>query len=229
MKKILTALWISSRPAVIPSVFSNILLGWCLGGGAERCWFPEGLVFLGGFMFYLAGMWGNDVLDAEWDARCRAGRPIQRGLIGRRMLGVLSVLALAAGVACFRSWEAYTLAAAIVLYNLLHKKWASSVILMGVCRGMLVWSAAGAAGGEAHVLLYPAVIVLATYVAALTWWAREEDRFPERIPQVGRLLSLLPLGDALWLIVGGMYYPAILSAGLFCLARWLRRIGARAS
>lgn len=236
MSGMIKALWVSSRPGVIPSVFSNLMLGWCLGGGLQAfvrsgCfpWDDVLIILLGGFCFYLYGMWGNDFIDADWDARNRARRPVPLGMIRRPTLGICTVGAAVAGLFFVHSVEAVILVMIITLYNVTHKYWSGSVVFMGACRGMLVLMAAGAAAGERNFLLIPCVIALTLYVAGVTWWAREENKFPERIRTVGILLSWIPLWDGVWLAAAGMYIPAVIAAGLFLMAKVLRKAGARAS
>lgn len=245
MRRKLRALFLSSRPVVLPSVFSNITLGWVLGGG---CLFSGGrmeeliLLLAAGIGFYLFGMWGNDVADSPWDARFRPERPVPSGMISRGMLAGCACAALVAGL-CLVPQTAFPyaclLAACIIIYTVLHKRWPGAVIFMGLCRGLLVLTAAAAAVGswsfpalpmaQISSLLYPAVLVSVIYIGGVTLWARDEARFPERISQVGFLLSLLPVLDAFWLSLAGMWSGALICGGLYVVARILRRMGAGAS
>ncbi len=133
-------------------------------------------------LMYVAGMALNDVVDHAWDSRFRPERPIPSGRISRRgafccaaiclvlglaILGVLSMEALAAGV---------VLAACIVGYDLLHHRTALSVVLMGLCRGLVYPLTALAVAGvvDARVAGWLGG-ALAIYIAVVTFLARRES------------------------------------------------------
>ncbi len=232
-------LWTGLRPSVLPSVFSNLMLGWSLGGGIPLLldhWLQALAVIVIALCLYGFGMWGNDFCDTAWDAdHGKKGNPVNRGLISRECLGrwtggaLLVAMIVALAVFRFSNPWIYMLAACVCLYNFTHKKSALAVILMGICRGLLIMTAACAAGGLSSPLLIPAVIVLTAYVAILTWRARHEEKIPGRSLQVGQMLAMLPLMDALWLLTAGYFIPALFSMGLFQVGRWMRRLGSRAS
>lgn len=232
MVRFLKGLCISARPAVIPSLFSNLVLGFCLGNGLSvpQENFPIGAV-AGIFALYLYGMWGNDFADAQWDMRHRALRPVPMGMISRKGLGWGVLVSLVIGGVFLWDWKeaAGLLFLCISVYNITHKRWVFSPLFMGGCRALLLYLAATVAGGENHVFLYPAMIVLFLYVSGVTWWAREEHKYPERIPVVGRLLSWMPLLDAAWLLAAGMSIPAVFCLGCFLASRLIRKLGGRAS
>ena len=74
---------------------------------------------------------------------------------------------------------AVALAVCIVLYDVLHRRLAASVVLMGVCRGLIYLAAAGAVGPplEWRVATVMAVC-LAAYIVTLTIVARREAGGP---------------------------------------------------
>jgi len=76
----LRALLTLSRVSHLPTVWSNCLAGWWLGGGREitrncRC------CFFGVSSLYLGGMFLNDAFDADFDRQRRAERPIPSDVI----------------------------------------------------------------------------------------------------------------------------------------------------
>lgn len=86
----------SSRPANIPTLFTNAAAAWASVRGAEL---PPlalyGGVVLMGLCFYLYGMWENDRVDARWDAARYPDRPVPCGAVS---VSVLRLLSLAAGL-----------------------------------------------------------------------------------------------------------------------------------
>ena len=59
------ALLVLGRVSNLPTVWSNCLAGWLLGGGGEWggfCW-----LCLGATALYVGGMYLNDAFDAEFD------------------------------------------------------------------------------------------------------------------------------------------------------------------
>ena len=69
----LRTLLILGRASNLPTVWSNCLAGWLLGGGGA----PESfsLLILGSTLLYLAGMFLNDALDVQFDRQYRPERP----------------------------------------------------------------------------------------------------------------------------------------------------------
>ena len=61
---------------------------------------------------------------------------------------------------------------AVLAYDLYHKPWAGSIIVMGACRTLLYCAAASAVGGA--MLVLQAGILLGLYIVALTRTARAE-------------------------------------------------------
>src|SRR5437867_6492190 len=70
---------ILGRVSNLPTVWSNCLAGWLLGGGGTGWMFL--LVCLGATCLYLGGMFLNDAFDVEFDRRQRTERPIPSGAI----------------------------------------------------------------------------------------------------------------------------------------------------
>ena len=185
-----------SRVRNLPSVWSNCLAGWWLGGAETFGKLP--LLLLGVSTMYLGGCFLNDAFDAGIDRRRRPERPLPAGKISREFvwcsgfgllaLGVLLlvVCSKAAGVA------AVLLTVFILLYNATHQFLTASPWLMGICRFWLyVIAGAVGANGLNGWPIYCGV-ALAFYVAGLGYigW-REHFRGP--IPRWPLLLLSSPL------------------------------------
>ncbi len=107
-------------------------------------------------LFYVGGMFLNDAFDHEFDAKHRPERPIPSGQVSAREVFVAGFGLLALGMAgvalASRSltgmpaWPALVasaaLAAAIVFYDAHHKDNPLSPLVMGLCRVLVVLTAA---------------------------------------------------------------------------------------
>ena len=222
----LTALRLG-RVSNLPTVWTNALAGIALSGGALSAESLPALL-VGLSLLYVAGMYLNDAFDAEIDARERAGRPIPQGAVSRRTVFGLGIAMLIAGVICLAALgrtvalTATLLAAAIVLYDWLHKRTALAPLLMALCRGLIYPAAAAAAyGAFGHPLLFGA-IGLFCYIAGLTYAAKQEafDRIGRLWPLV---VMVVPLAVGATAAAGGQ--EALLFFAIFVLwtvaALWL--------
>ena len=182
----LTAYMQLARLSNIPTVFSNVLVGvalvWSVGP------FPWGTALIAIFaasLLYVGGMALNDLLDRHIDAIEHPQRPIPSGALSLReatafttlSFGIaITTVALLAPKAVF---FALALTAAIVLYDLLHKRWTGSLIFMGLCRA-LVYVLAAAMTAHAtdltpdigEIVLFAALLAL--YITSLTVVAQKE-------------------------------------------------------
>ena len=68
-----------SRVSHLPTVWSNCLAGWWLGGHGNVSKLP--LLFLGVSALFTGGMFLNDAFDADFDRQRRTERPIPSGAI----------------------------------------------------------------------------------------------------------------------------------------------------
>lgn len=159
----LRTLLILGRVSNLPTVWSNLIVGWILADGPrEGMWqvgfgpddtiWPMLFVLLGGSFLYIGGMYLNDYCDATFDAHYCPGRPIPAGKISRRIVGLLAALWFTAGLAYFTSFGPVTigftllLIGVIVLYDFHHKNVAWSPLVMGFCRCLLYLLAASSVG-----------------------------------------------------------------------------------
>lgn len=188
------------RVSNLPTVWTNALAGVVLSGGVLGP--PDWALLLAGLsLLYVAGMYLNDAFDAEIDALQRAGRPIPSGEASRPLVFAAGFVMLGLGIFCLAPLGdgadavGIVLAAAIVLYDWLHKRTAFAPLLMALCRWLIYPVAALAASGA----LTPALIWGATglfcYIAGLTYAARQEafDRV-ERMWPLGVMAVPLAVG-----------------------------------
>lgn len=205
------------RVSNLPTVWSNCLAGWLLGGGGawDRLW----LAGMGGSFLYLAGMYLNDAFDAQWDQQRRPERPIPSGAIALTEVWQLGLLWMAAGVGTLAllgqqaTVLALLLAAGIFVYNAIHKIFAFSPALMAACRMLLVLT--GASSGDAGItgLAIWSALALASYVAGLSFLAQTEST------QTGRrywpcLFLGVPVVLALIVNRGEAHVPAVWWSGV---------------
>jgi 4-hydroxybenzoate polyprenyltransferase len=174
----------SGRISNLPTVWSNVLVGGALAGwsGAPG---PMALAIGGPSLLYLGGMFLNDAFDAEWDRAHRKDRPVAGGRLPRRAAYALAWGCLIGGITLAGLGRdpptslavALTLSACIVLYNLLHKRFRGSVVLMALCRALVYPLAASMLGGGWAEPVWPASVAIAGTTTLLTLAARrEEDR-----------------------------------------------------
>ncbi len=215
------------RVANLPTIWSNCLAGWWLGGGGNSDELP--FLFAGATLLYFGGVLLNDAFDADFDREHRKGRPIAAGIVSLGtvwrwgliclVLGVLSLLWLGTGTGGL----GLTLMVTIVLYNTVHKAIRFAPVLMGVCRFLVYLAGAstgyrGVTGGAIWCGL-----ALATYLTGLRFLASAEAKAPP--PRWPIVLLGVPVALAI-LMDAGIYreHGLLLSAILVLwLLRCLRR------
>lgn len=185
------------RVSNLPTVWTNVLAGAVLAGGAVS---GRALLLpvLAGSLFYVGGMFLNDAFDREIDRRERPERPIPSGRVGTGEVfavgyGMLTAgwLLLAAQVwgMGFGSARALlagaALAAAIVVYNAWHKGNPFSPLVMGVCRALLYLTAGFAVAVTPGRAVLGGALALLAYLIGLTYVAKQET--------LARVANLWPL------------------------------------
>src|SRR6516165_9559823 len=129
------------RISNLPTVWSNCLAGWWLGGGQQTNKLP--LLLSGATLLYVGGMYLNDAFDAQFDAQYRRERPIPSGEVSATSVWRAGFGLLAAGVLCLFLLNltcgilAVTLTLCIVAYDAVHKLITLSPVLMAACRFFL--------------------------------------------------------------------------------------------
>ncbi|NBA97650.1 UbiA family prenyltransferase [Pseudomonas sp. R5(2019)] len=188
------------RVSNLPTVWTNTLAAALLSSSACALAPPSSLVWILLLatlsLLYLAGMLLNDLLDADWDQQHHNPRPIILGLVSRQQVGLTTVLLLMMAAASVLGlsrlidqprWllgSVTLLVGCILGYNLLHKKYAHSVWLMGACRSALYLTAAASLAVPPEPI-WLCAILLGVYISGLTYLARQEHH--------NQLLSRLPL------------------------------------
>jgi hypothetical protein len=178
--KTLRALLILGRVSNLPTVWSNCLAGWLLGGGGNDGW---GLVLLcaGATSLYIGGMYLNDAFDAEFDTQHRRERPIPSGAIAEKAVWQLGFTWLVGGLMLLAPFGlgtallAVLLVAAILVYDAVHKAVVISPLLMALCRLLLYLVAASTAAKGVTGLAMWSALALASYIVGLSYLARKES------------------------------------------------------
>lgn len=219
-------LLILGRVSNLPTVWSNCLAGWVLGGGGD--WDHFLTLGLGITALYLGGMYLNDAFDAQFDTQHRPERPIPSGAIdlttvwklglGWLGAGLLILILLGTKPALF----AALLTVSILVYDAVHKMFAFSPVLMAACRFFVILLAASAGYDGVTGLSVWSALALASYVAGLSYIARRES-VPTPLRHWPCLLLAAPLVLAL-IVNRGPYQPGGLLLGAILLIWMLRSL-----
>ena len=219
---LLRTLLIVGRVSNLPTLWSNCLAGWWLGGAGN----PERLPLLvaGASLLYLGGMFLNDAFDAQYDRQYRPERPIPAGDIGLTMVWRWGLIVLGLGgvslILLGRTTGALgiVLLLLIVLYNAFHKQIVWAPVLMAACRFLVyVIAASTSVNGVAGWSLWGG-LALALYIGGLSVIARREV-MPRLASHWPALFLAAPI--VLALLMNGPGYR--LAAGLLAaaLALWV--------
>ncbi len=138
-----------ARVSNLPTVWTNVAAAWLLASGhwndARLSW-----LILAGSLLYTGGMILNDAADLSFDRVHRQERPLPSGQVSVTSAWCVGIgmLLVGAGVAWMKGGAQPLCIAGLVLcilfYDLYHKPWAGSVIVMGACRTLLVCMAGSA-------------------------------------------------------------------------------------
>ncbi|MHB8520769.1 MAG: UbiA family prenyltransferase [Limisphaerales bacterium] len=179
LRATLRTLLILGRVSNLPTVWSNCLAGWWLGGGGN----VSNLLLLcvGASCVYLGGMFLNDACDAQFDAMYRRERPVPAGLItlpavwgwSFGWLGAGALLLILPGKST--AILAVLLVGCVVVYDFVHKFVTFSPVLMAACRFLLYLLAASTAIDGITGLAVWSSLVLAAYIVGLSSLARKES------------------------------------------------------
>ncbi|MBX7211241.1 MAG: UbiA family prenyltransferase [Verrucomicrobiaceae bacterium] len=173
-----------ARISNLPTVWTNVLAGWMLGGGGFE---DSRLIWLlaGASLLYSAGMIMNDAADADWDREHRKERPIPRGDVKHGTAWRAGMTMLVLGAACMHPFGGASathvscLCFCILAYDLCHKQWAGSVFVMGACRTLLYLAAGSAVKGsvslEWNSELIAAALAMGLYIVGISMAARNES------------------------------------------------------
>ena len=220
----LRTLLVLGRVSNLPTVWSNCLAGWWLGGAKNTTELP--LLFAGVTFLYVGGMFLNDAFDVEFDRQHRKERPIPSGAISAREVwrAGFALLIAGEGLLLFAGKVPGILGIAltlcILLYDAIHKLITFSPLLMGVCRFLVyVIAAAIGIGGVTGEVLWCG-LALGAYVTGLSFVARGESlRGPLKYWPIA--LLGIPVGLAILLNTGRYRETALLLSLIFAL--WVLR------
>ena len=220
----LRTLLVLGRVSNLPTVWSNCLAGWWLGGGGNSGKLP--LLLFGVSALFTGGMFLNDAFDAESDRQRRPSRPIPSGAISlaavwRWSFALIGLGALALAV-LGRTTGALTLAllGCIIIYSATHKAITASPWLMGFCRfWVYVITGSTGVGGVNGGPIWCGV-ALAVYVAGLSSVARRKS-FRGPVPYWPLLLLAAPVLLAMLMNAGDARKDAMLLSLLLVL--WVAR------
>lgn len=172
----------SARLANAPSVLCNVAAG-LIYGDAQLSDPAAVLALLAALALYHGGCFLNDWFDRGWDAKYRPKRPLPSGLIPPQRYQILAGALLCSG--CLSAFAAdrnagiiaLAIAALVILYTVIHKRSAWSVLPMGLCRALLPAMGLAASGGSP----FQAIAILAglgllLHVAGISWLARAESK-----------------------------------------------------
>lgn len=208
------------RISNLPSVWTNVLCAFVLatGGFVLKEYLTAALSLS---CFYLAGMCLNDVCDTAHDRVNRPARPIPAGRVSPAGAWLLTGALFASGyaillIAPYRQGfiSAALLTAAIIWYDLRHKKHPLSVLLMASCRFLVYAVTAAATTGTIALPVLVAGGIQFLYVVCISLVARHENarQTPYSFPVVPALLAGIPLLDGMILAV--LVHPAWLLVGV---------------
>ncbi|HVY68364.1 MAG TPA: UbiA family prenyltransferase [Verrucomicrobiae bacterium] len=217
-------LLILGRTSNLPTVWSNCVAGWLLGGGGN--WGNLGFLFVGGTLLYIGGMFLNDAFDAVFDRQYRHERPIPSGAISLPEVWAWGVAWLGLGLGCLAFPGAGTfglglaLVAAILIYDAFHKLVSFSPVLMALCRVLLYLVASSTAVRGVTGLALWSALALGAYIVGLSYLARREStgRGWQQWP-----LLLLALPYLLAFLVNGSGYVFAATASALILLAWTSR------
>ncbi len=217
---------LSNAPTVISNALTGAAIGLASASEAPRLG-PVVAASAGTVVLYVAGMFLNDAADASVDLAERPGRPIPSGRVSRRAAWIAGAGCLVGGIAlCAPAGAASmtlaaTLAAAIVIYDLVHAATAASIVLLGLCRALVYLTVAASVHWPVDWwIALPPAVALASYVVLLSVVARAEALpRPEGRPWLVLPLPLVVILPSVMLFPARLWVIAVVAQ--FVLAGWL--------
>ncbi len=211
-----------SRVSHLPTVWSNCLAGWWLGGGGNPA--KLSLLLLGVSALYTGGMFLNDAFDVDFDRQRRVERPIPSGAISLAAVWRWGLAWLGVGALCLTAVSKTTgiltlaLLLCIIIYDATHRVVTASPWLMGLCRFWVY--VIGGSAGEAGVNGRPVWcgVALAFFVAGRGYLAQYESS-RGRVPRWPLAMLAAPIFFAM-LINAAEYRPPAIWLSLV-LALWI--------
>jgi len=192
------------RLSNLPTIWTNVLAGAVVAGGVldvKVAW-----AVLAASLLYTGGMVLNDLWDMDHDRVHRPTRPLVSGQVSPKaaawvMFGLMFAgMELAKWVDVAAQPWGIGLVAAILYYDIRHKRDPLAPIVMGLCRGLVYTVAAAMATGAVPQVVLIAGGVMAVYVAGFTYAARYLPAFR---PWVSWAIAAISAVDAAVLVSAG--------------------------
>jgi 4-hydroxybenzoate polyprenyltransferase len=186
---------ILTRGSNLPTVWSNLFVGWLLGfifAQHMPIIINAAILLVGLWMgvslTYVGGMILNDAFDAKWDAERRSTRPIPAGIIPRWQAFAVGIFCLVFGyiITVNSSYSdgrnvfnehrvlvrklALLLAFCVLVYDRWHKQVAWAPLVMATCRALLPLIGFAAVGDVKMLFALDVTQVLAMLVHPLVLW-----------------------------------------------------------
>ena len=173
------------RVSNLPTIWTNVLAGIALSGKI-----PTPLIFIelliSMSLFYTGGMFLNDAFDAKYDTEHQPFRPISSGKAKIKTVFFWGFAMLAAGLALlviaghqasqqiiFPFLSGLFLAICIILYDKNHKENNFAPVIMGLCRGLVIFSIAVAVG-QVNIWMLMGALILWAYTVGISFAAKHE-------------------------------------------------------
>lgn len=172
-------LMVLGRISNLPTVWTNCLCGWLLGGGGSELTLL--LLWVGSSLAYVGGMYLNDAFDAAFDRQYRRERPIPSQQISEALVWEIGGALLTGGglVLAFLGWDtavfSLLLVVSVLVYDAVHKAVAFSPVIMALCRFFLFLSAASAGDDGVTGLALWTALALSGWILGLSYVARRES------------------------------------------------------
>jgi len=201
------------RVSNLPTVWMNVITAALLVSYATQqpvAWLMVVGLAIAISAFYCAGMSLNDVCDYQWDKEHQPYRPLVAGKLSLQQAKVITAVLFIVGFALLSLapffagvFAGLALFIVIVAYNVLHKKHASSVLLMAGARTLVFVVVAQALTSEFVGLAMLAGAVQFLYTLSLTLVARHENKRgkPYAGPVIPRMIAAMALVDGVLLAV----------------------------
>ncbi len=209
------------RVSNLPTVWTNVLAALVLSG-SQFSWASFATLALSMSLFYSGGMCLNDLIDLGVDSQKRPSRPIPSGRVPMRQAWVFTSLLFVAAlwIVCLLPHPLWALLSAtlllllIIVYDILHKAHAWTVILMAGCRLMIFVVVSMAVTGSVTSGSLLAGSIQFLYVITISIVARYENRLsrPFNFPLIPVMLAGISLVDGI--VMALFSAPSWLVAGL---------------
>src|SRR5512133_1941611 len=213
-----------ARLSTLPTVWSNCLAGWWLGGGGHAEHLP--FIFIGATLFGLGGAFLKDVFDVDYDRQHRPERPIPSGVVAESTVYRVGLALLTIG-ALLLLWPGnltgvfgLCLVVTIIAHNTLQRVLVLAPVLRGISRLLFYLLGASVASRGIGGWVIWCGLALLLYTAGLGFLSQRDAKPNRSWPA---LLMIAPIVLALIMDAGefresGLLLSAILALwGLRCL------------